>query len=77
MINNNRQTKVWCLHCETVTLCPVEKQDTFPNNYFCSNCLATCIDVQYVFKRNGFFKQVYPNIKYEDIEINKVYPLYP
>lgn len=71
------KTKVWCLHCEKVTLCPVVIQSTFPNDYFCSNCGANCFDVSYVDTQNGFFRQAYPNLKYEDIEIDKLYPLYP
>lgn len=67
--------KVWCLHCEIVTLFKGKIQNKFPNNYKCSNCGAGCMDVDFV--EYGFFRQAYPNIEYDDIKVNKYYPLYP
>lgn len=67
--------KVWCLHCEMVTEFPGEKQTEVPNTLECSNCGAGCTDVSDC--TVGFFKKAYPDLKYEDIIVNKHYPLYP
>lgn len=67
--------KVYCIHCEMVTMFYGKEYKSFPNNYKCSNCGAGCTDVQSV--REGFFKQAYPNLKYDDIKTDCFYPLYP
>lgn len=67
--------KVWCLHCEMVTEFPGEKQIEFPNTLECSNCGSGGMDVSDC--TVGFFKKAYPDLKYEDIIVNKHYPLYP
>lgn len=69
--------KVWCLHCETVTEFHGEKENGYPFNLRCSNCGAGFWDVEECTDTKGLFRQVYPDLKYEDIEIGKYYPLYP
>jgi len=68
--------KVWCLHCEMVTEFHVEKHIGYPKNIKCSNCGAGFLDVEACTDAGGFFRRVYPDIKYEDIVVNKRYPLY-
>lgn len=68
--------KVWCLHCETVTEFHGEKETEYPFNLKCSNCGAGFFDVGECTDVDGFFKQAYPDVKYEDIVVGKRYPLY-
>ena len=69
--------KVWCLHCETVTEFDAEKLAGNPLNIRCSNCGAGFFDVEECTDKEGFFRQAYPDVKYEDIVVGKRYPLYP
>lgn len=69
--------KVYCIHCEMVTMFYGIEHKEIPNNYRCCNCGAGWMDVQSVRTRNGFFKQAYPSLKYDDIKTDYFYPLYP
>ena len=69
--------KVYCLHCQRVTLSSSEKQLFIPNDYICGYCNSNWKDVSDCSLRNGLFKQAYPLLKYKDIVVNKSYPLYP
>jgi hypothetical protein len=61
--------KIWCLHCETVS--------SVKSIWKCPNCGAGKWDLHLTSIEGGFFKQAYPNLMYEDIEVGKEYPLYP
>ncbi len=69
--------KVYCLHCETVTLFYGSEDDFMYRFFTCSNCGSGGLDVSPVLEEEGFFKQAYPNLQYEHVKVNTYYPLYP
>lgn len=70
-------TKMWCLSCEHTFEIVIDVPLIIPNNYLCLHCNSGWMDIEECLEEGGFFRQAYPNLEYDEIIVNKYYPLYP